>query len=48
MQTHWFKETIELYFNGNYRDMYEGVVEGFLSRGIVEIQNGMLVTTVKP
>jgi len=48
MQTHWFKETIELYFNGNYRDMYDGVVGDFLNRGIVEIQNGMLVTTVKP
>ena len=48
MQTHWFKETIELYFNGNYRDMYDEVLGGFLDRGIVKIENDLLVTTVKP
>jgi glyoxylase-like metal-dependent hydrolase (beta-lactamase superfamily II) len=48
MQTHWFKETIELYFNGNYRDMYDEVVGGFLDRGIVKNENNLLVTTVRP
>ena len=48
MQTHWFKETIELYFDGNYRDMYGQVMAGFLNRGIVKIENNLLVTTVKP
>ena len=48
MQTHWFKETIELYFDGNYRDMYDEVMTGFLNRGIVKIENNFLVTTIKP
>jgi hypothetical protein len=48
MQTHWFKETIELYFDGNYRDMYDRMITGFLNRDIVKIENNMLVTTVKP
>jgi glyoxylase-like metal-dependent hydrolase (beta-lactamase superfamily II) len=48
MQTHWFKESIELYFNGNYRDMYDQVVGGFLDRGIVKNENNLLVTTVRP
>jgi glyoxylase-like metal-dependent hydrolase (beta-lactamase superfamily II) len=48
MQTHWFRETIELYFNGNYRDMYDEVVGGFLDRDIVKNENNLLITTVKP
>ena len=48
MQTHWFKETVELYFDGNYRVMYDEVLGGFLNRGIVKTENNILVTTVKP
>ena len=48
MQTHWFKETIELYFDGNYRDMYHQVMDDFLERGIVRIKNSLLQTIVKP
>jgi glyoxylase-like metal-dependent hydrolase (beta-lactamase superfamily II) len=48
MQTHWFKETIELYFSGNYRDMYDVVVGDFLKRGIVKSESSNLVTTVRP
>ena len=48
MQTHWFKETIELYFGGNYREMYNEVIGDFLNRGIVKIEKNLLVTTVKP
>ena len=48
MRTHWFKETIEFYFNSNYRDMYDEVMGDFLRRGIVRSENSELVTTVKP
>jgi glyoxylase-like metal-dependent hydrolase (beta-lactamase superfamily II) len=48
MQTHWYKETVELYFNGDYRGMYEKVIGDFINRGIVKAKNGKLVTTVKP
>lgn len=48
METHWFKETIEFYFNAKYRDMYDRVMGDFLNRGIVKIENGKLITTVKP
>jgi glyoxylase-like metal-dependent hydrolase (beta-lactamase superfamily II) len=48
MQTHWFKETIELYFDGNYRDMYNQVMDDFLERGIVRIKNSLLQTIIKP
>ena len=48
MQTHWYKETVELYFNGDYRGMYDKVIGDFINRGIVKAKNGNLVTTVKP
>lgn len=48
MQTHWYKETVELYFNGDYRGMYDRVMGDFMNRGIVKAKNAKLVTTVKP
>ncbi|UCE52555.1 MAG: hypothetical protein JSV31_25400 [Desulfobacterales bacterium] len=47
-ETHWFKETVELYFSGQYRLMYDTIMKDFLNRGIVKTEDGMLVTTVKP
>ena len=48
MQTHWFKETIDLYFNGDYEAKYNEIMQSFIKRGIVKSQNGNLYTTVKP
>ena len=48
MQALWYKETVELYFNGDYRGMYDQVMGDFINRGIVKAKNGKLVTTVKP
>jgi len=48
MQTHWFKETIDLYFNGDYEAKYNEIMQSFIKRGIVELDNGNLYTTVKP
>jgi glyoxylase-like metal-dependent hydrolase (beta-lactamase superfamily II) len=46
--THWFKETIDLFFNSEYRKTYEHVMRDFLRRDIVRRKGGMLFTTVKP
>ena len=48
MLTHWYKETIDLYFNGEYQAKYEAIMKNFLKRGIVREQNGKILTTVKP
>jgi len=48
MDTYWFKETVDLYFMGRYDAKYEEVLNSFLRRGIVKIENGNLFTTVKP
>ncbi len=48
MGTIWFKETVDLYFSGEYELKYNEVIENFMRRGIVRRQNGDLVTVVKP
>jgi glyoxylase-like metal-dependent hydrolase (beta-lactamase superfamily II) len=48
MQTLWFKETVDLYFNGEYRAKYEAVMADFRKRGTVTEQEGKIFTTVKP
>ena len=48
MQTHWFKETVDLYFNSEYRLKYDAIMKDFKKRGIVKEQNGLMFTTVRP
>jgi glyoxylase-like metal-dependent hydrolase (beta-lactamase superfamily II) len=48
MDTNWFKETVDLYFNSDYRGLYTEIMEKFLSKGIVERKGAFLHTTVKP
>jgi hydroxyacylglutathione hydrolase len=48
MQTHWFTETGEFYFDSAYRTKYDDVMNAFFLRGIVKSKNGKLYTTVKP
>ncbi len=48
MQTHWYKETVELFCDGEYRPIYETIMADFIKRGIVNLRNGRLSTTVKP
>lgn len=47
METHWFKETIDLYCSGEYETTYERIMSDFLERGLVKQQNGSLYATVK-
>ena len=48
MKTHWFKETIELFFSGEYEVKYNEIMQDFIKRGVVKQKNGKLFTTVKP
>jgi len=48
MRTHWFRETVDLYFDGRYEAKYGQIVETLLKKGIIELQEGMLTTTVNP
>ncbi len=48
MGTYWFKETIDLFFNSEYRQKYDEVMSEFLRRDIVRRKDGTLFTTVEP
>jgi hydroxyacylglutathione hydrolase len=48
MDTFWYKETVDLYFNGEYEIKYKSIMDAFLKRGVIRRENGNLSTTVKP
>jgi hypothetical protein len=48
MDTIWFRETVDLYFNSEYELKYNDVTQNFMRRGIVRRQKGDLITVVKP
>ncbi len=48
MGTYWFKETVDLYFKGQYEAKFDEVINLFLGRGIIKQENNGLSTTVKP
>ena len=48
MDTIWYPETVDLYFNGEYEKKYDEVMRGFLKRGVVKRKGASLFTTVKP
>ena len=48
METHWFRETIDLYFDKEYNQKYDELITDFFNRGIVKQRDGKLYTTVKP
>lgn len=48
MGTCWYKETVDLYYNGAYRSIYEDVVNGFLRSGVIRQANQTFMTTVRP
>jgi hydroxyacylglutathione hydrolase len=47
MDTHWFTETVDLYFDGAYRAKYEEIITGFLNKGIIREAGDNFYTTVK-
>lgn len=46
--THWFPETVDLYFAGRYERTYREVMAALAARGVVVSANGRLSTTVRP
>lgn len=48
MKSTWFRETVDLYFDGQYRQMYDSILKNFKKRGIIRMKNSALYTTVKP
>ena len=46
MGTYWFKETVDFYFNGDYKEKYNEVINGLLKRGVIKHNNGNLFSTI--
>ncbi len=47
MGTHWFRETVDLDFYGEYRERYEKTLNGLTARGAVARKGGKLTTKVR-
>lgn len=48
METNWFSETVDLYFESRYQSKYDEIIDNFVERGILQIKGGSYITTVKP
>ena len=48
MDTIWYPETVDLYFNGEYEKKYDEIMRSFIARGVVKRKGARLFTTVKP
>lgn len=48
MGTVWFKETVDLYFNKEYENIYQQIMGAFIRNKVVRIENNRLFTLIKP
>jgi hypothetical protein len=48
MDTHWYRETVDFYFDGDYEGKYMEIIDGFIRKGIIQREGGLLSTSVKP
>ncbi len=48
MNTHWFKETVDFYFDGDYEIKYQDMMRSFLTKGIVKQNDDGFYTIIKP
>ena len=48
MQTIWFPETVDYYFDRHYARIFDETMNALLSKNVLQINEGMITTTVKP
>ncbi|RJR30453.1 MAG: MBL fold metallo-hydrolase [Desulfobacteraceae bacterium] len=48
MKTHWFRETVDLYFGSEYELKYDEIMDYLIKKRLVVLTNGFLSSTVKP
>ena len=46
--TNWYKETVDFYFNSNYRYKYDEIIGELLKKEIIKRDGEIFITTVKP
>jgi glyoxylase-like metal-dependent hydrolase (beta-lactamase superfamily II) len=48
MTTHWYRETVDLYFNSEYENKYKEIMEYLIMKRLIVRKEGKLYSTVKP
>lgn len=48
MRTHWYPETVNLYFSGEHKNTYNEILNDLIDRGIVYQKDGQLLTSITP
>jgi hydroxyacylglutathione hydrolase len=48
MGTFWFRETVDMYFNGEYEAKYDEVMTGLFNRDLVRRRGSLIYSSVKP
>lgn len=48
MEAGWFKETVDLFFEGRYEIQYHEILQGLIKRGVCRLEDGVFYATVKP
>ena len=48
MGTFWFRETVDMYFTGEYEAKYDDVMKGLFNRDLVRRRGSRIYSTVKP
>ena len=48
MDTHWFSETVDLYFDAKYEAKYNEIMSQLVSKGVIRQKNNIFYTTVQP
>ncbi len=46
MQTYWYPETVDRYFQGAHRAKYDEIIDSFVRRDVIRCQQGRYITTV--
>ena len=44
----WYKETVDLYFNGDYAIIYSQIMDAFIRNNVVKLENNRLFALIKP
>lgn len=47
METHWFPDAVNMYFQGEYLKIFNQTIKNFIDNGSIKRENGQIYTTIK-
>ncbi len=48
LTTPWYRETVDHYFSEQYESMFESVMQELISKGVIVVKKGRILTSVRP